>query len=114
MNPVSKPQIPPQYMNPTPQTAQIPAQYLRSSQIQQQPVQPSKPKRLFIRVKNTEVPEYTKALCLVEIFAGETEVMFYDMSTGKYNRLTSFGADLGSCLVRELREILGDENVVLK
>nr|MBQ4318877.1 hypothetical protein [Clostridia bacterium] len=89
----------------------IPSQYLRPQQIQ---TELPKPQRLFVRVHNTEVPEYKRALCLIEIFAGETPVMFYDMSTGKYSRLTTFGADLSSCVVRELREILGNENVVLK
>nr|MBQ4318662.1 DNA polymerase III subunit alpha [Clostridia bacterium] len=59
-------QIPSQYL---PHNPQIPSQYLRPQQIQ---TEPPKPQRLFVRVQNTEVPDYKRALCLIEIFAGET------------------------------------------
>ncbi len=110
------PNIPSQYLTPN-----IPSQYLAPTPppppTQPQPTEPprqEKPSRLFIRVPGLDTAEYKRALSLVEIFEGFTEVVFYDVPTKRYIRMTSGGADISGCLIRELGEILGRENVVVK
>jgi hypothetical protein len=47
----------------------------------------------------------------VEIFEGETTVMLFDSETKQYINLGS-GAEISDFLIRELKTLLGDENVV--
>lgn len=70
-------------------------------------------RRLFLRVPNVTCREYLKAKNLVNIFEGPTSVIFYDSSVGKYHSYSS-GIALSDFLMRELRDLLGSENVVLK
>ncbi len=87
---------------------------------EQQTVQPlSQPKklptRLYLRVSQVDSTEYRRALSLVRIFDGGMTVFVYDMSTGKYQRFDECGADPTSeRLIRELKSLLGEENVVTK
>lgn len=69
------------------------------------------PRRLFIRVPSKDDTLCRRAVALVEIFCGMVPVFIYDASTGKYEKL-SIGADTTPTLERELRLLLGDENVV--
>ncbi len=72
----------------------------------------AKPKRLFIRVENFDSDSYKKAKNLVDIFDGDTQIVFFDMSTAKYMAYER-GGD-ASVLQKRLSDILGEENVVLK
>jgi hypothetical protein len=58
--------------------------------------------------------EFLKAKNMVDIFnEGTVRVIFYDSSTGKYSEYSErlFYSDY---VVRELKNILGDDNVVIK
>ena len=54
------------------------------------------------------------------IFEGETPVFFYDMSKKQYlpykapSDADYLGADASEFVIRELKNILGEDNVVLK
>ncbi|MBO7309788.1 MAG: DNA polymerase III subunit alpha [Clostridia bacterium] len=73
----------------------------------------TKVNKLYIRVPNFNCNEYFKAKNLVDIFEGSVKVIFYNADTSKYLDYTS-GISLTDFIVSELREILGDDNVVLK
>ncbi len=73
------------------------------------------PGRIFIRVPGTDTEACRRAKALVEIFCGAVPVFIYDSSKGVYERMTNTGADGGSeRLIRELRSLLGDDNVALR
>ena len=73
----------------------------------------TKVNKLYVRVPNFNCNEYFKAKNLVDIFEGSVKVIFYNADTSKYLDYTS-GISLTDFIVSELREILGDDNVVLK
>ena len=70
-------------------------------------------KSLFLRVPDMQSQKLKKCLNLVEIFAGEIPVSVYDASESKYH-MYSHGVALSAFILNEFREILGNENVVLK
>ena len=57
--------------------------------------------------------EFAKAKNTVEIFEGAVEVIFYDSSTKEY-RSSGLSFDATEYTLKQLKIILGDENVVLK
>jgi DNA polymerase-3 subunit alpha len=81
---------------------------------------PPKAPKLYLRVENLTSSAYRRALNLLGIFEGETPVFFYDMSQKQYLPYKAPadadfpGADVSEFVIRELRLILGDDNVVLK
>ncbi len=77
----------------------------------QREVSPStdKPRKLYLRVPDCESMLYKKALNLARIFEGNVETMIYDGSSGKYARIG--GVALSERVMREFRNILGEENV---
>ncbi len=74
---------------------------------------PTAPKRLFLRVPDIEGEPYRKAENLVLIFDGDVPVSFYDASKKEYLH-TELGVAPSKGLLRELKTLLGDENVILK
>ena len=73
---------------------------------------PQRVKKLFIRLPSLECEAAVKAKNLREIFEGNTAVMLYDNTTKKYTPIRD-RADIESRLIAELKELLGDENVVV-
>lgn len=74
----------------------------------------AKADKIFLRVPDTMGERYLKAENLVNIFCdGQTEVVFYDMSQGKYLRY-HVKVRLTSLVKERLTAILGEENVVVK
>ncbi|MBE6596818.1 MAG: DNA polymerase III subunit alpha [Ruminococcaceae bacterium] len=69
--------------------------------------------KLFLRVPDMECEVCRKAINLVAIFDGRTDVILYDSARGKYIS-TNMGADVSQYLIKELRALLGDGNVVIK
>lgn len=67
--------------------------------------------KLYLRVPDLSGKAYLKAKNLVDIFEGETPVIFYDSSASKYipygSRVTA-----NDFVLEELRALLGEENVV--
>lgn len=72
-----------------------------------------KPKRLFLRVPDRESTEFMKAVNLIDIFDGYTQVVFYRMDEKTYFTYSS-GIALSDFVMGELKEILGDGNVIYK
>jgi DNA polymerase-3 subunit alpha len=72
-----------------------------------------KPKRLFLRVPDRESTEFMKAVNLIDIFDGYTQVVFYQMDEKTYFTYSS-GIALSDFVMGELKEILGDSNVIYK
>ncbi|MBE6685623.1 MAG: DNA polymerase III subunit alpha [Ruminococcaceae bacterium] len=71
-------------------------------------------KTLYLRIPSLESPLYKRALALIEIFAGETNVVFYDMSQKRYLKISTRSVAPTDFVIKELSELLGSENVVLK
>ncbi|MBQ7292188.1 MAG: DNA polymerase III subunit alpha, partial [Clostridia bacterium] len=78
-----------------------------------EPVQAAKSKRLFLRLPTIECEKSKKAQNLLEIFEGGTEAMFFANDTKSYSRFSGRVA-VSEFLIKELKVLLGDENVVFK
>lgn len=93
----------------------LPASDLRASNGSVPADTEKKPRRLYLRIESVSSPEYRKLSGLIEIFCGETTVFIYENSSRQYKRFENCGADI-SCerLIRELKDLVGDENVVVK
>lgn len=71
--------------------------------------------KLFLRVEHMDAPACKKAILLCEIFSeGAVQVIFFDRSTGKYVKGRNLTVLASPFVLRELCEILGNENVVLR
>ena len=77
------------------------------------PAAPRNPKRLFLRVPDSNGLLYRKARNLAEIFDGFFPVAFYDASTKQYD-FSAPGVTLSDYLLSEFRTLLGEENVILR
>ena len=73
----------------------------------------TKPKRLYLRVPDLVSVAYEKARNLTDIFDGSFPVAFFDASTRQYD-FSHHGVELSRYLLSQLRDLLGDENVILK
>ncbi len=76
---------------------------------------PPVPGKLWLKVPDMESEPFRRALALTEIFSGDTPVVFYDLSRKKCfasDRRSGVGAT--PFLIRELKELLGDDGVVLR
>ncbi len=73
-----------------------------------------KEKTLYLKVPDRESAPCRRALAVISIFSGSAPVVLYEAGTAKYHRMTGIGAALTPFVLSELRELLGDENVVLK
>ena len=73
----------------------------------------SNPRRLFLRVPSDGDAKTAKARNLVALFDGDFPVFFYNAETAKYTT-EPVGIFLSDYVLRELRALLGEENVILK
>ncbi len=72
-------------------------------------------RKIFLRVPSAGSALCRRAEAFVDIFPGSVPVLIYDTETGKYAPCSKGGADGSSArLIRELRLLLGEENVVLR
>ena len=74
---------------------------------------PQHPKRLFLRVPDRTGPIWVKAHALAEIFDGPFPLAIYDASTKQYD-FSHAGLTLDDYVLKQFRDLLGDENVILK
>ncbi|MBE6600127.1 MAG: DNA polymerase III subunit alpha [Ruminococcaceae bacterium] len=79
----------------------------------EEPKSEPKPKKLYLRVPNMSSEEYKKSENLIEIFPGDTPVMYYETESKKYFVRHS-GMHISSFLLSELEKYLGKDNVVYK
>ena len=61
-----------------------------------------------------ETREAKKAKNLVEIFDGETPVVFFEADRNQYLNEMHFSLDATPFVIGELKKLLGDENVAVK
>ncbi len=73
-----------------------------------------KEKTLYLRVPNMECTEFKKAVNLLEIFDGRTKVVFYDAQNKNYILARGRSVELSERVMAFFREILGNENVIVK
>ena len=71
------------------------------------------PAKIFLSVPARESAEFKKAQNLVELFEGNTKVIFYDSASASYFPSQS-GIAFSAFVHRELVSLLGESNVVLK
>lgn len=69
--------------------------------------------KIYLRVSSVDSDEFLRAKNIVEIFEGNTPVIFYDSSKKEYLP-SGLGFDTTDYTVNELKALLGDDNVVLK
>jgi hypothetical protein len=68
---------------------------------------------LFLRVPSFEDALYRKAQNLASLFEGDFPVYFYDASTKSYAS-EAVGIARSEYVMEQLRELLGEANVILK
>ncbi len=75
-----------------------------------------KPKEttLYLRVDSVDSSLFKRTVAIVDIFDGACKVVFYDKSKAKYIKMADRGVSATDFVIRELVEILGSENVVLR
>ena len=73
----------------------------------------AKPTRLFLRLPDRTGTLFRKVENLIGIFDGAFPVILYDSSCSSYFKYPK-GLALSDFILGELRELLGDENVILK
>ena len=70
--------------------------------------------RLLIRVQKAEGEQWEKLRLLFSIFEGEIPLLVREAETGRLLRAgAEFRTDANPVLLRELRQLLGEENVAL-
>ncbi|MEG1436094.1 MAG: hypothetical protein RSC30_00770, partial [Oscillospiraceae bacterium] len=80
-----------------------------------QEIKNKKRKGLFLRMPNADCEQYLKVSNILSIFEGSTPLYYYYTDTKKYVKANSSnGVELCQPLIEELRNILGDENVVVQ
>ena len=92
----------------------LPGQALSSGESSQQPKKHSSRPGLYLKVPGKDSREYRKAMQYIAIFDGPTELYLYFQDTGKLVRAPAvYRVDANPVLVRELKRLLGSENVVM-
>ena len=87
---------------------------MQSSKQMQSPPAFKKPSKLYLKLDSLDSYRARLAINLVEIFSGNVSVVLYDSSEQKYINYTGSGADASLKLISELKDLLGDDSVVLK
>lgn len=72
------------------------------------------PKSLYLRLPNLQDLMFSRTVAYLERYPGKDAVVFYDMSTKRYQRAVTLTVAADASLVKKLCEVLGDENVALK
>lgn len=70
--------------------------------------------KLYLRVPDMKCPEYKRLRGVIDIFEGGVPVTFYDNSKKQYVTINDMKVDASDFVLNEMRELIGDENVVLK
>ena len=73
-----------------------------------------KEKTLYLKVSNMDCTEFKKAVNLLEIFDGQTKVVFYDADKKNYVLARGRRVELSEKVLGFFKEILGNENVIVK
>ncbi len=78
--------------------------------------QPKKPenKGLYLRVSNQDCDEYKRVQYVLDVFDGVTPVYYYFTDTKKLVKHHSRLCDVNDSMLRELKRIIGEDNVGIK
>lgn len=73
-------------------------------------------KQIFIRLSSYDGEAYRRCVAILNIFSdsANAEVVFYHAGEGKYRRLSSQKLRTSDTVVKALREICGEDNVILR
>ena len=74
----------------------------------------TKPKTLYLKVSSMQSEECRRVCSLLEIFEGQTPVVFFDASTKKYVKAIGRSTEILPNMFRLLQMILGENAVVYK
>ncbi len=74
----------------------------------------NRPKALYLRVASTKLPEVNLALELIKQSKGLCEVVLYDASDKKYVKAVGYGVHITDTLIKQLSDLFGKDNVVIK
>ena len=69
---------------------------------------------MYLRVPDMESGLFRRVWNLIGIFDGVVPIVFYDSKRKKYERVHGVCVDASSFVLRELSELLGEENVILR
>ncbi len=72
------------------------------------------PSKLFLKVDSMDSAPARRAQSFLQIFTGSLPVVFYDKSVGKYLQSAGVTVTPTPFVLRELKEILGEDAVVLR
>ncbi len=70
--------------------------------------------KLFVRVPSTKDAVYKRVRALLELFPGAVPVIFFDKSTGEYDKNGIYYTTPSPLVLSELKRMLGEGNVVSK
>lgn len=73
-----------------------------------------KPKTLYLKVSSMQSEECRRVCSLLEIFEGQTPVVFYDASTKKYVKAIGRSTEILPNMLQLLKKLLGESGVVFK
>ena len=74
---------------------------------------PQTPK-MYLKIDSLSGKTFKRIMDLLSIFPGNTAIIFYDTSSKKYIKASGIGASQVPSMIKLLKNILGDENVVIK
>lgn len=72
------------------------------------------PKKLYLKIDSIGSRLHSRAEAIVDIFGGETEVVYFSEAEKRYYKRSGSGLALNEFTLGELTELLGKSNVVLK
>ena len=75
--------------------------------------QTEKPKTLYIKIPSMNCSEFDRIMSIIEIFTGETPVVFYNAETKKYIKCST-GISVEKTMFALLKQIAGEQSIVLK
>ena len=70
--------------------------------------------KLYLRVPDMKCSAYKRIRGIISVFEGKVPVTFYDNSKQRYITVNDLKVEASEFVLHEMRELLGDENVVLK
>ncbi len=70
--------------------------------------------KMYLKVASMDSPESKRVMSFLQIFVGSVPVVFFDVSAGKYMQSENMCAAPTPFVIRELKEILGEDAVVLR
>ena len=76
--------------------------------------QNEKDRKIYLRVGNMKSPVFRRVDAIINIFPGQSRVIVYETDNGKYSAISNKGCSDDAFVIAELKELLGDENVIIK